>query len=228
MYTTVKYHRCSLDFILGNYQEALRNLREALNLLRPTNNFDQISRILLLNFQIYIEILRFDKASEIVKELKKIKPKSIESDIKIRISLAETLLSQYINGTPDRIKIEQTYKHILSKKLVDQEFYTFALINLIEFLISEVFVNDDDKYFIEIQKYLYQLYELMTNNGSNYMRCQTLFLQYKISMAKTDLFSANLYLDQAHEVAAEYGYSSKLTEIALENLKLSQLLIMEN
>ncbi|MFW9895165.1 MAG: hypothetical protein ACFFD7_05105 [Candidatus Thorarchaeota archaeon] len=121
----------------------------------------------------------------------------------------------------DQAKAEEMLKETLEDKLADDIDKIIAMLNLCNLLLGKLQKSSDLKLLDEIQLYITQILYIAKNQKFYSFLAETHLLQAKLELLMLKMKEAQQFLDQAHEIAENYGLNQLAIRIIDEQYELS-------
>ncbi len=181
-------------FYLGDHRLAMKFLYMAEEIGITTISL--YIQILFLLFYIYIRVGDYNMAGEYRQKIHDIVPENPSSHTTSIVHLTDGIYLKSSNRIMKKAQGQAILQEIVRGEIFDYEGYYYAIINLIELLISEVSQTNAAEVFEEINSLLDRLEELYLQNEGYIYKLEIIQIQARILFIKDDIEGALNLLDE--------------------------------
>ena len=153
-------------------------------------------QILFLLFYIYIRVGDYTMAGEYRQKIHGIVPENPSSHTTSLVQLTDGIYLKSSSRIMKKAQGQAILQEIVRGEIFDYEGYYYAIINLIELLISEVSQTNATEIFEEINSLLERLEELYLQNEGYIHKLEIIQIQARILFIKDDIEGALTLLDE--------------------------------
>ncbi|NHJ86644.1 MAG: tetratricopeptide repeat protein [Asgard group archaeon] len=171
------------------------------------------SKTLFYFVPVLITLKKYDKAKDLVNELKLINDEEKSETVKHRYLVLKAKVDE-LDDSVDKNEIESIYKQVINEPISDQETTLEAIISYIHFLIEEYNLDNNKKEILErIKYYNERLSKLAIKQQSKLLFVEHFWIKSIIAKIEGDESTANELLNQAKKMAKEMDFMRLLNRM---------------
>ena len=208
---------------LGEWDHAIKSLKEALLLVENSGRMEMIIGILGNLFEVYINMGDLTKSKQIFRRIEHLHAEDKEHKLNNLVyRMSKATLMKMSKRTRDLGVAQDIFMKIAHEEVVQIEITQIAILNLCEMLLDEFEETKNIEVLDEFSPLLKRLQEAARKHHAYPKLAETYLLDAKLSMITFDLKKARHFLTLAQQIAQRYGLKMLAIKISNEHDKLLQ------
>ncbi|TFG13388.1 MAG: tetratricopeptide repeat protein [Promethearchaeota archaeon] len=203
--------------IKGDLDRALEYLEESIAILIELGNLRDVACIYDFLIQILIEKGNLNQAEIYFGDFKQLKNKLKDVKINRLYLFLKALLLKKSLRIRNKAKAEEIFNQLLEEKSLHYELTIRILINLCELYLHELKVINNLEVLNDINPLIIKLLDIAGKSNSHWILSETYLLQAKLFLLKFETKNARKFLNQAQEIAENYGIKRLAIKISYEH-----------
>ncbi|MHA2168995.1 MAG: tetratricopeptide repeat protein [Candidatus Kariarchaeaceae archaeon] len=203
--------------MMGNYDLAEDQFLTALAIDEEIKNSIHIADDFYNLVKIYLDIGDKSSAEEYVEKLRFLDAEENTIRINQRYRLANALLLKTSTRRKEKSEAQILFEEIAEEKISDHMITIFAMLNLCELLIDELYLYGDTEILMEIKQLIQKLFTTAKDKNSHSLLGETYLLQAKLALVDTDITKAQQLLTQAQLSCEEKGLQKLAMKASAEH-----------
>jgi len=214
---------------IGDFQQALHYFQLGYQIRDAVSNKISTSRTIYHLISVCLDLEKITQAKQYSEELSNISKDTDNEVVKQRALIAQALILKKSPRLKEHVKAEEILSKIVKGKMIDQESFVDALLNLCELLTLEIKQTNNLDLLKEVNEHVNKFHQIATNQKSKLLLAESNWLQAQIALIELDMNKARNLLNQAEINAQELGFSRLLFRISQQQDKLlNQMSEFEN